>query len=85
MIQKTQENVKLVTIITRQVLNSFYDISGKFYGLFKKKSNDKFIPLTEAQMVEIYKKQDKWFKREISLPHKFIGVSNLHIESITIG
>ncbi len=85
MLTKAQEKSQIVTIITRDVSHSFYDISGKFYGLFKNKSRDKFIPLTEAKMVEIYKKQDKWFQKEIRLPHKFIGVSTDHIESMLIG
>jgi hypothetical protein len=85
MFTKAQEKSQIVTIITRCVAHSFYDISGKFYGLFKKKFNDKFIPLTEAKMVEIYKKQDKLFKKEINLPHKFICVSTDYIESMLIG
>jgi hypothetical protein len=85
MFTKAQEKSQIVTIITRCVAHSFYDISGKFYGLFKKKSRDKFIPLIEAKMFEIYKKQDKWFKKEIKLPYKFICVSTDHIESMFIG
>lgn len=85
MLEATQEKPQIVTIITRCVANSFYDISGKFYGRFKKKFRDRFIPLTEIKMVEIYKKQDKWFKKEIKLSHEFICVSTNHIESILIG
>ena len=85
MIKDTQENAQMVNIITREVSNSFYDITGSFYGLFKKKSKDKFIPLTQVKIVEIYKRQEKWTKREVKLPHSFIGVSNQHIESVTIG
>jgi len=85
MIKDTRENAQMVNIITRDVSNSFYDISGSFYGLFKKKSKDKFIPLTQVKMVEICRRQEKWIKKEIKLPHSFICVSNLHIESVTIG
>lgn len=85
MIKKTQEKVQTVNIISIVVANSFFDITGSFYGLFKKKSKDKFLPLTNASMVEIYRKQDKWFKKEVKLPHKFIGVSNRHIEALNIG
>lgn len=85
MIKETQENAQTVNIITKDVSSSFYEITGSFFGLFKKKSKDKFLPLTQVSIVEIYKKQDKWIKKEINLPHRFICVSNQHIESVTIG
>jgi hypothetical protein len=84
-IQQIQEEAQTVNIITKAVSNSFYHITGSFYGLFKKKSNDKFFPLTQANIVEVYKQQDKWSKKVIGLPHTFIGVSNQHIEAMTIG
>ncbi len=85
MIQNTQEKAQSVNIITKDVASSFYDIKGQFYGLFKKKSKDKFVALTQAEMVEICWKQDRWIKREVKLPFGFIGVSNNHIEAVTIG
>jgi hypothetical protein len=85
LIELTQEKIQTVNIITKVVANSFYDIEGKFFGLFKKKSNDKFLPLTDVKIVEISKKEGKWFKNEIILPHKFIGMANSLIESAVIG
>jgi len=85
LIELTQEKIQTVNIITKAVANSFYDIEGTFFGLFKKKSNDKFLPLTDVKMLEIFKRQEKWFKREIILPHKFIGMANSHIELAIIG
>lgn len=84
-VRQTQENSQLVNIITKEVANSFYDITGTFFGLFKKKSKDKFIPLTDASIIEIHKRQDKWTKRKLFLPHNFICVSNQHIESVVLG
>ena len=84
MIQKTQEHLQSVDIITTEVANSFYHLTGSFFGLFKKKSNDKFIPLTDVKMTEIYNKEGKWFQRQVELPHKFIGVSTRHIEAMKI-
>lgn len=84
MIQKTQEQSQVVEIITKPVSNSFYHLSGVFFGLFKKKSNDRFIPLTDAKLTEIYKKGDKWFQRIIELPYKFIGVSTYYVEAMRI-
>jgi len=84
MVLKTKEQVQTVNIITTPVANSFYNLTGSFFGLFKKKSNDKFIPLTEVKMIEIYNKQEKWFQREIDLPYKFICISTRHIEAVRI-
>ena len=83
MVRQTNEDAQTVNIITTQVANSFYDITGRFFGLFKKKSKDNFISLTQAQIVEIYKRQDKWMQKKVNLPHNFICVSNNHIESVT--
>ena len=83
MVKQTNEGAQTVNIITSQVANSFYDINGRFFWLFKKKSKDNFISLTQAQIVEIYKKDDKWMQKKVTLPHNFICVSNNHIESVT--
>lgn len=83
MVRQTNEEVQTVNIITKQVSDSFYDITGIFFGLFKKKSKDNFIPLTQANIVEICRKQDKWVQKKVNLPHGFICVSNNHIESVT--
>jgi hypothetical protein len=82
--EKAQEECQTVTIITPLIANSFYEIIGKFYGLFKKKSNDRFIPLSDATIFEIQKEQGKLLKKEIKLPHSFLGVSTKHIESLSI-
>lgn len=84
MVQKTKEQVQTVNIITTRVANSFYNLTGSFFGLFKKKSNDKFIPLTEVKIIEIYSKEGKWFQREIDLPFKFICISTNHIEAVRL-
>ena len=82
-VRQTNEDAQTVNIITKQFSNSFYDITGRFFGLFKKKSKDNFIPLTQANIAEIYRKQDKWAQKKVKLPHNFICVSNNHIESVT--
>jgi hypothetical protein len=84
MVKKTHESEQHVRIITTEVSNSFYSIKGTFYGLFKKKSNDKFIPITDVSITEIYKKENKWFQKAIELPHNFICISTSHIEATTI-
>ena len=84
MAESTQEKPRVVNIITCAGANSFFDITGNFYGLFRKKSHDKFLPLTGARAIEIYKKDNKWVKKELTLPYQFIGVSNAHVESATM-
>lgn len=84
MVQKTREESQTVDIITTEVSHSFYHLTGTFFGLFKKKSNDRFIPLTDVKLIEIYKKGGKWFQKTVLLPHKFIGVSTQHIEAMRI-
>lgn len=84
MILQTQEMTQEVTIITKVVASSFYDITGIFYGLFRKKSRDRFISLTQAKISEIHNRSGKWTKRKIPLPHNFIGINNQNIESVTI-
>lgn len=80
---KTHETMKSVTIITPLIANSFFDINGKFYGLFKKKSKDKFIPLFEASVTEIKKIENKWSKKRINLPHTFLGINTQFIEAMS--
>lgn len=83
MVKQSNEEAQTVNIITRQAGNLFYDITGIFFGLFKKKSKDNFISLTKANILMIYREQDKWMQKKIKLPHNFICVSNTHIESLT--
>jgi hypothetical protein len=72
-----------VHIITTMVANSFYDISGLFFGLFRKKSVGNFVALTQVTIQEIFERDGIWKKKELTTPYGFIGVSNNHIESIT--
>lgn len=81
--EKSKEEMKSVSIITPLIANSFYDISGNFYGLFKKKSQDKFIPIFDASVIEIQKVEGKWSKKSISLAHSFLGISTNNIEALT--
>ena len=78
-IRKAKESGQRITVITNLVANSFYIISGFFFGMFLKKSNDRFVPLTRTSITEVYKSQGKWFQKKIILPHDFICVSNNHI------
>jgi hypothetical protein len=80
---KTGEEKQIVNIITPVISNSFYDIEGAFFGQFKKKTHDKFIPLNEVTITEICKKEDKWVKKKVSLPYSFACINSEYIESIS--
>lgn len=84
MVKQSHEKQQQVNIIIPIGASSFYDITGTFYGLFKKKSRDRFFPITQATILKIYKKTDTWSKREINLPHRFICINNNAVESINI-
>ena len=79
--KKSHEEEKIIHLITKVRVNSFFDIRGSFYGLFKSKSIQKYIPLSNVVLYEIIKQQDKWVKRKIELTNKFIGVNTDYIEA----
>lgn len=79
--KKTHEEKKFIHLITKVGVRSFFDIKGSFYGLFKSKSIQKYIPLCDVVMYEIIKQQDKWVKKKIQLPNNFVGVNTSYIET----
>ncbi len=81
---KTGEQNSNVKIIVNTMGNSYYEISGAVNGAVQKKSHDRFLPLQKAAIVEIIKKEDKWFKRRFSIKSNFIGVNTNHIEAIDV-
>ena len=81
--EKTHEKKKFIHLITKVRVSSFFDIKGSFYGLFKSKSIQKYIPLCDVVMYEITRQQNKWVKKEIQLDNHFIGVNTNYIEACT--
>ncbi|MEN8190063.1 MAG: hypothetical protein ABFS19_09475 [Thermodesulfobacteriota bacterium] len=84
LIRKAHEEKKFIHLITKVRLNSFFDIQGSFYGLFKSKSIQKYIPLNDVIMHEIIRQQDKWVKKKIPLANNFIGVNTGYIETCAV-
>jgi hypothetical protein len=80
---KTKEDTSQVHIITHTRGGAFFYITGTFYGLFKSKSNHRFIPVTQANVVEIIRSNDKWQKQTIPIEGGFVGISTQHIEACT--
>jgi hypothetical protein len=82
--EKAQEEEKTIHLITKARVNSFFDMKGTFHGLFKSKSNQKYIPLSDVVLHEIIRQQDKWIKRRVKLANNFIGVNSSYIESSSL-
>ena len=83
--EKTHEEKKIVHLITKVRVNSFFEIKGSFYGLFKSKSIQKYIPLDDIVIYEIIRQPDKWKKKRIQLENNFIGVNTSYIEACDFG
>jgi hypothetical protein len=79
--KKSHEEEQSIHLITKVRVNSFFDIRGSFYGLFRSKSIQKYIPLSDAVVYEIIRQQDKWIKRKIELVNNFIGINTSYIEA----
>jgi hypothetical protein len=82
--EKAHEEKKSIHLITKVRVNSFFDMKGTFHGLFKSKSNQNYIPISDVIMHEIIRQQDKWIKRKVTLANNFIGVNSNYIESSSL-
>ncbi|KJS02539.1 MAG: hypothetical protein VR65_04930 [Desulfobulbaceae bacterium BRH_c16a] len=78
---KTKESKSTVHIITQTRGNSFFYISGTFHGLFKSKSNHRYIPITQAGITQMIRSNEKWQKKTILIEGGFVGISTAHIEA----
>ena len=72
-----------MTIITHTRGGAFFYVTGIFYGLFKSKSNHRYIPITQANVIEVVRGSDKWQKKTIPVEGGFVGISTQHIEACT--
>lgn len=82
--EKAHEGKKTIHLITKARVNSFFEIEGTFHGLFKSKSNQKYIPINDVILHEVIRRHDKWIKRRVSLANNFIGVNSSYIESCSL-
>lgn len=78
---RSGEETSTVNIITHTQGDAFYYITGIFYGLFKSKSKQRYIPLTQPSITSVLRVAEGWQKKKISLPGSFVGVSTNHIEA----
>lgn len=83
--QKTQENVSMVRILTRMRGDAFFLITGIFYGLFKSKSQQRYLPVTQPQVNEIIRTGNQWSNKKIAIQNNFIGLAIAQIEACAFG
>lgn len=81
---KASEETKNIHLITKVRMNSFFEMQGTFHGLFKSKSNQKYIPISGVVLHEIVKQENKWVKKRVKLANNFIGVNSSYIESSSL-
>jgi len=79
--QKAQDTASKVRVLTEMRGDSFFMIIATFHGLFKKKTQHRYLPLTETKIYEVLRTGDKWQRIEINIGNSFIGLSSSHIES----
>lgn len=82
---KNSEKESQVKIITRMCGDAFFIIQGSFYGLFKNKSQQRFLPLTKPSVKEVLRTGADWSVKEVDVGTSFIGLSTNHIESCSMG
>ncbi|MFW2365624.1 MAG: hypothetical protein ACN4GW_04360 [Desulforhopalus sp.] len=83
--QKSQDTASMVRILTRMRGDSFYLITGIFLGLFKSKSQQRYLPVTQPQVNEIIRTGDQWSNKKVAIHNNFIGLAVNQIEACTFG
>lgn len=78
---RSGEDTSTVNIITHTRGDSFFCITGVFYGLFRSKSKQRYIPLTQPSVTAVSRGANGWQKRKVELSSSFVGVSTSHIEA----
>ncbi len=82
--ERTDEKPSGIEIITRMRGDSFYLVKGLFHGLFKSKSQHRFIPLMDAMIFEVTRTGGEWETTKLDTGNTFIGLSTVHIEACSM-
>ena len=82
--QKSNEKESRVKIITRMRGDTFYIIVGVFFGLFKNKTQQRFMPITRSKVREVIRTGTDWETNDINVGNHFIGLSTYHIEACSM-
>lgn len=78
---RTGEGISTAHLITHTRGGAFYCITGQFHGLFKSKSKQRYIALTQPTVTAVLRVGDGWQKKKIGVGNSFVGVSTNHIEA----
>lgn len=80
------EPEKLVNLATSIHGDSFYEITGKFFGRFKQIMKRNFISLTNVKVekITIDSKKGELSKLPYEIPNSFLAVNTRHIESYIV-
>jgi hypothetical protein len=75
-----------VTVVTPMYGNQFYEVSGVFYGRFKRAMVNNFLSLTNATVDHFFKKPetDKWNKKSVTLPYGFVALNMSFVDSYSL-
>jgi len=75
-----------VTVVTPMYGNQFYEVSGAFYGRFKRAMVNNFLSLTDAIVDHFFKKTetDKWNKKSVALPYGFVALNMSFVDSYSL-
>jgi len=79
--EKSSDDISKVRLFTEMRGDSFFLIIGTFHGLFKNKTKQRFLPLTETKIYEVMRTGSKWERNEVNVGNDFIGLSTNFIES----
>jgi len=83
---KRQPELNRANMITPMYGSQFYEISGAFYGRFKRAMVKNFLSLTNATIDHFFKKPetDKWNKKPIALPYDFVALNMSFVDSYSL-
>ena len=75
-----------VTVVTPMYGSQFYEVSGAFYGKFKRAMVKNFLSLTHATVDHFFKnpETDKWNKKSVTLPHAFVALNMSFVDSYSL-
>jgi len=82
--ERAGDKTAQVYALTTATAGTFYEVTGRLSGLAKQKSQQRFIPIHNARVTEIFKQSGKWSKRELILPHSFVGVNTHYVEAFEV-
>jgi hypothetical protein len=81
-----QPELNRINVITPMYGDQFYEISGNFFGYFKRAMAKNFLSLTNATIDHFSKTAEtgKWNKKPIALPYGFVALNMNFVDSYSL-